>query len=91
MEQTIPIPPITSIKKANPHQDLIQARKESMKKINESNEKSFEWLNENSRKFLDVQNILQIFFREYFDVVYYQQLNYMKKFQTKPNLKVKSL
>jgi len=43
---------LTSIKKANPHQDLIQARKESMKKINESNEKSFEWLNENSRKFL---------------------------------------
>ena len=37
---------LTSIKKANPHQDLIQARKESMKKINESNEKSFEWLNE---------------------------------------------
>ena len=43
---------LTSIKKTNPHQDLIQARKESMKKINESNEKSFEWLNENSRKFL---------------------------------------
>ena len=43
---------LTSIKKANPQQDLIQARKESMKKINESNEKSFEWLNENSRKFL---------------------------------------
>ena len=41
---------LTSIKKANPHQDLIQARKESMKKINESNEKSFEWLNENSKK-----------------------------------------
>ena len=36
---------LTSIKKTNPHQDLIQARKESMKKINESNEKSFEWLN----------------------------------------------
>ena len=41
--------------------------------------------------FSDVQNILQIFFREYLDVVYYQLLNYMKKFQTKPNLKVKSL
>ena len=43
---------LTSIKKTNPHQDLIQARKESMRKINENNEKSFEWLNENSRKFL---------------------------------------
>ena len=43
---------LTSIKKANPHQDLIQARKKSMQQIKETSEKSFEWLNENSRKFL---------------------------------------
>ncbi len=39
-------------KKINTHENLIQARKESMKKFNEDSEKSFEWLNENSRKFL---------------------------------------
>ena len=43
---------LTSIKKANPHQDLIQARKKSMQQLKETSEKSFEWLNENSRKFL---------------------------------------
>ena len=43
---------LTSIKKANPHQDLIQARKKSMQQLKEAPEKSFEWLNENSRKFL---------------------------------------
>ena len=39
-------------KEINTHENLIQARKESMKKFNEKSEKSFEWLNENSRKFL---------------------------------------
>jgi ribonucleoside-diphosphate reductase alpha chain len=39
-------------KEINTHENLIQARKESMKKFNENSEKSFEWLNENSRKFL---------------------------------------
>ena len=43
---------LTSIKKANPHQDLIQARKKSMQQLKETSEKSFEWLNEHSRKFL---------------------------------------
>ena len=43
---------LTSIKKVNPHQDLIQARKKSMQQLKETSEKSFEWLNENSRKFL---------------------------------------
>ena len=35
-------------KEINTHENLIQARKESMKKFNENSEKSFEWLNENS-------------------------------------------
>jgi len=35
-----------------PYQDLIQARKESKQKANPTAEKPFEWLNENSRKFL---------------------------------------
>ncbi|MAH20798.1 MAG: ribonucleoside-diphosphate reductase subunit alpha [Flavobacteriaceae bacterium] len=35
-----------------PYQDLIQARKESKQKANPTPEKAFEWLNENSRKFL---------------------------------------
>ena len=39
-------------KKENPHKDLIQARKKSMQQLKETSEKSFEWLNENSRKFL---------------------------------------
>ena len=36
----------------NTREDLIQARKSSMKKFKKDSEKSFEWLNENSRKFL---------------------------------------
>ena len=36
----------------NTHENLIQVRKKSMKKFNQDSEKSFEWLNENSRKFL---------------------------------------
>ncbi|MCH1484878.1 MAG: ribonucleoside-diphosphate reductase subunit alpha, partial [Flavobacteriaceae bacterium] len=39
-------------KETNTREDLIQARKSSMKKFNKDSEKSFEWLNENSRKFL---------------------------------------
>ncbi len=35
-----------------PFQDLIQARKDFKQEISNSSEKSFEWLNENSRKFL---------------------------------------
>ena len=35
-----------------PYQDLIQARKESKQNANPTSEKPFEWLNENSRKFL---------------------------------------
>ena len=35
-----------------PYQDLIQARKESKQNANPTAEKAFEWLNENSRKFL---------------------------------------
>ena len=42
----------TSKKETNTREDLIQARKSSMKKFNKDSEKSFEWLNENSRKFL---------------------------------------
>ena len=42
----------TKKKTINVNEDLIQARKESMKKFNEGSEKQFEWLNENSRKFL---------------------------------------
>ena len=32
--------------------DLVQAREDSNKRMNLSSEKPFEWLNENSRKFL---------------------------------------
>ena len=39
-------------KQENPHQDLIQAREKSMQRMNLTSEKPFEWLNENSRKFL---------------------------------------
>ena len=39
-------------KKEDSHKALIQARKKSMKQTKEISEKSFEWLNENSRKFL---------------------------------------
>ena len=35
-----------------PYQDLIQARKESKQSANPKSEKPFDWLNENSRKFL---------------------------------------
>jgi ribonucleoside-diphosphate reductase alpha chain len=35
-----------------PYQDLIQARKESKQNVNPTAEKPFDWLNENSRKFL---------------------------------------
>ena len=42
----------TKQEKTNPHQDLIQARKKSKDTMHLSNEKSFEWLNDNSRKFL---------------------------------------
>ena len=42
----------TKKKTINANENLIQARKESMKKFNEGSEKQFEWLNENSRKFL---------------------------------------
>ena len=42
----------TPKKETNTREDLIQARKSSMKKFNKDSEKSFEWLNENSRKFL---------------------------------------
>ena len=42
----------TPKKETNTREDLIQARKSSMKKFNKDSKKSFEWLNENSRKFL---------------------------------------
>ena len=44
---------LTSKKTTNTSQEnLIQARKKSMQQLKETSEKSFEWLNENSRKFL---------------------------------------
>ena len=42
----------TEQKQENPHQDLILAREKSMQRMNLTSEKPFEWLNENSRKFL---------------------------------------
>lgn len=42
----------TEQKQQNSHQDLIQAREKSMQRMNLTSEKPFEWLNENSRKFL---------------------------------------
>ena len=42
----------TEQKQQNSHQDLIQAREKSIQRINLTCEKPFEWLNENSRKFL---------------------------------------
>ena len=39
-------------KQVNSSHDLVQARKDSNKRMNLSSEKPFEWLNENSRKFL---------------------------------------
>ena len=38
--------------KKKPFQDLIQARVESKQQMSNNSEKSFEWLNDNSRKFL---------------------------------------
>ena len=43
--------PTTNTQKDS-YNDLIQTRKKSMHKLNKLSEKSFEWLNENSRKFL---------------------------------------
>ena len=42
----------TTNKKKDSYNDLIQTRKKSMQKLNKLSEKSFDWLNENSRKFL---------------------------------------
>ena len=42
----------TEQRQENSHQDLIQAREKSIQRINLTCEKPFEWLNENSRKFL---------------------------------------
>lgn len=39
--------------KTIPNQDLVTARKEALSQANESGSNSFEWLNENSRKFLE--------------------------------------
>ena len=39
-------------KQKDSYNDLIQTRKKSMQKLNKLSEKSFDWLNENSRKFL---------------------------------------
>ena len=39
-------------KQVNSSHDLVQAREDSNKRMNLSSEKPFEWLNENSRKFL---------------------------------------
>ena len=42
----------TTNKQKDSYNDLIQTRKKSMQKLNKLSEKSFHWLNENSRKFL---------------------------------------
>ncbi len=42
----------TKVDQKKPYEDLIQARKESKQNANPAPEKSFDWLNENSRKFL---------------------------------------
>ena len=42
----------TKVDQKRPYEDLIQARKESKQNANPTTEKAFEWLNENSRKFL---------------------------------------
>ena len=42
----------TTNKQKDSYTDLIQTRKKSMQKLNRLSEKSFDWLNENSRKFL---------------------------------------
>ena len=43
---------ITEPKQINTSQDLTQAREKSNRGMNLSSEKPFQWLNENSRKFL---------------------------------------
>ena len=43
---------INEQKQINTHQDLTQAREKSNKRMNLSSKRPFEWLNENSRKFL---------------------------------------
>jgi len=42
----------TTNKQKDSYNDLIQTRKKSMQKLNKLSQKSFDWLNENSRKFL---------------------------------------
>ena len=42
----------TKVDQKRPYEDLIQDRKESKQNANPTTEKAFEWLNENSRKFL---------------------------------------
>ena len=42
----------TTNKQKDSYNDLIQTRKKSMQKLNKLSGKSFDWLNENSRKFL---------------------------------------
>ena len=42
----------TTNKQKDSYNDLIQTRKKSMQKLNKLSERSFDWLNENSRKFL---------------------------------------
>ena len=44
--------PTTEQAQKKPFEDLIQARKQSKEEMNAISENSFEWLNENSRKFL---------------------------------------
>ena len=39
----------TTNKQKDSYNDLIQTRKKSMQKLNKLSEKSFDWLNENSR------------------------------------------
>ena len=42
----------TEHEQTDSHQNLIEAREKSIQKMNLTSEKPFEWLNENSRKFL---------------------------------------
>ncbi|WP_103072113.1 ribonucleoside-diphosphate reductase subunit alpha [Aquimarina sediminis] len=44
---------IITPKKTNPSQDLVDIRKETLSNVNPSGQNAFEWLNENSRKFLE--------------------------------------
>ena len=43
---------LTTQEKLNQHDQLIKVREETLERINHTNNKPFEWLNENSRKFL---------------------------------------